>query len=457
MSHRTGSAGRAFQLGCIALGILAAQAVTARELPSLVHAQAGRVGAAVPGVESAYDALRLIPSSIPDGLGGPGQKVVIDNGAQEDFFGWSVAIDGSTAVLGAYGVTVNGHTQQGAAYVFTEADGIWTLAATLTADDGAPFDIFGSEVSLSGTVAAIGAYQADHSRGAVYVFTGSGGQWTQKARLAADDGASQDCLGWSVAVSDSTVIAGAPFAIVDNRQTGAVYVFAPVGGAWGQRQKLTASDAQLGDFFGDAVAIDGATAVIGADSATVDGHVVQGAAYVFDGTSGSWTEQAKLTSDDGAAYDNFGRSVAVSGATALIGAPYASSYEGAAYVFDGNGTDWHPGQKLLASDGAPDGYFGWSVALSGDLALVGAGSYSDQNPGHAYVFARSGGVWSETDEKSSGDGAGADYFGWSVAVSGTNALVGEPIATVGANYAQGAAFFYGGSDDVIFANGFDTD
>ena len=94
---------------------------------------------------------------------------------------------------------VNGHEQQGAAYVFTKTDDVWNLAATLTASDGVAFDLFGERVALSGNVAAIGAYQADGSRGAVYVFTGNGSHWTQKARLVADDGAASDCLGWSVA------------------------------------------------------------------------------------------------------------------------------------------------------------------------------------------------------------------------------------------------------------------
>jgi FG-GAP repeat protein len=421
-------------------------------LPSIVHSDAAATLRAPP--------IPVLDSVSPGSPFGARQKVVIEDGAQFDYFGWAVAVDGDTALVGAYGVTVGGNEQQGTAYVFTKADGVWTLAATLTANDGQPFDIFGDAVALSGGVAAIGAYQADQSRGAVYVFTGSGTHWTQKARLAADDAANGDCLGWSIAVANQTVLAGAPFALFDGEQYGAVYAFSPNAGVWGETQKFTSVDAELGDFFGNAIAMDDKTAVIGADSKTVAGHVVQGAAYVFDGSNGSWVQEAKLTSDDGAPFDNFGRSVAVSGSTVLVGAPYAvvddNAFQGAVYAFDGTGADWQQTAKLVASDGGPDGYFGWSVALSGDGALVGADAYDIQTPGKAYVLARSAGQWSETGVLASGDGAAVDFFGWSVALSGANAIVGEPFAVIGGHYAQGAAYFYDEPDDVIFADGFDA-
>ena len=444
MSQRVGSRRSRFfvHFSAFSLAIAAAGAAQAA-LPSIVHADPA-VTSPIPGLD--------------DSLGAR-QKVVIDGGAQEDYFGWAVAIDGDTALVGAYGVTVSGRQQQGSAYVFTKSDGLWTLAATLVANDGRPFDIFGDAVALSGGVAAIGAYQAGN-RGTVYVFTGSGTHWTQKARLNANDGATGDCLGWSVAVANQTVLAGAPFALFDGVQHGAVYAFAPSGGVWSQTQKFTADDAGLGDFFGDAVAMDGAMAVIGADSKTVGGHVVQGAAYVFDGSGGTWVQQAKLTSDDGVAYDNFGRSVAISGSTVLVGTPYATvdgnAFEGAVYAFDSDGTSWQQTAKLVASDGRGDGYFGWSVAISGDGALVGANAFNDNAPGEAYAFARSAGAWSETAALTSGDGNVVDFFGWSVALSGANALIGEPFANIDGNYAQGAVYFYDAPSDAIFRDGFDT-
>jgi hypothetical protein len=387
------------------------------------------------------------------------QKVVIDDGAQADFFGWAVAIDGRVALVGAYGVTVGTNEQQGLAYVFTEGDdGIWTLAATLEADDGRPCDTFGSAVALASGVAAVGAYQADGCVGHVYVFTGSGTHWTEAAQLATGAG-TRECLGWSLAAARGTVLAGAPFAHVDGAQTGAVYAFAPVAGEWTLTQRLTASDLVLGDFFGNAIAIDGDTAVIGNDNATIGGNTTQGAAYLFANVGGAWTEQAKLVADDGVAFDNFGRSVAVSGSTVLVGSPYAvidgNDFEGAVYAFDGSGESWMQSQKIVAGDGTVNTYFGWSLAIRGDDAIVGATSYYDPDAGAAYTFERTEGRWYETGERVSNDGTGVDLFGWSVAMSSTGAVVGEPEANVGANYAQGAAYFYDAPADRIFGNGFE--
>jgi FG-GAP repeat protein len=432
---------------CAIAALLSQAAAATQSLPSIVHP------AAVDAASSPFSQFGDVEP------GGTGQRVVIVDGAQEDFFGWSVAIDGDTALVGAYGTTIDGHEQQGAAYVFTKADGVWNLSATLIASDGAAFDTFGERVALSGNVAAIGAYQADDSKGAVYVFSGSGSHWTPKARLVADDGAANDCLGWSLAVTGQHVLAGAPFVMTGNVETGAVYAFAPSGGTWAQTQKLVPDDSNSGDQFGSTVAADGATAVVAADGALVGANYGQGAAYVYSLAGGTWTQQAKLIADDGVADDNFGRSVAVSGSTVLVGAPYVTidgnGFEGAAYVF--GGSDWRQQQKLVASDGAADGFFGWSVAVSGDTALVGAGSYNMTRAGEAYAFARASGLFEETHVYA-GDGGGVDFYGWSIAVSGSDAIVGEPFANVDANYAQGAAFFYelaAPADDTIFANGFE--
>lgn len=438
-------------------GPAAARADSAATLPSIVHSPAAN---ALSGASARTIASLTAPDALSaDGSVWSGQKVIIDDGAQEDFFGWSVAIDGQTALVGAYGVTVNGQEQQGAVYVFTESNGIWTETAMLTADDGRRFDIFGSEVALSGNVAAIGAYQSNLSVGAVYVFTGSGSAWTQKAKLTADDGVRGDCLGWSVAVSSAGVLAGAPFAVVDGIQVGAVYAFSANSGNWIQTQKVTADNGEIGDFFGDAIAMDGTIAVIGADSASA-GAQQQGAAYVFDTSGGNWMQKTELTSDDGASLDSFGRFVAISGTTIFVGAPYAvidgNAFEGAAYVFEGGSGTWGQTQKLIASDGTANGYFGWSVAVSGTTALIGANSYSNNtNPGLVYKFDKSSGIWAQTQELASGDGTGVDLFGWSVALDGTNAILGEPFAQVHGVFAQGAAYFYAPASDAIFANGFD--
>jgi len=144
--------------------------------------------------------------------------------------------------------------------------------------------------------------------------------------------------------------------------------------------RLGAARPAAGDHFGASVAISGSTAVVGAfnkNSAT-------GAAYVFARSGTAWSQQAELTAADGAPGDNFGNAIAISGSTAVIGAPGENSYTGAAYVFTRSGTIWSQQAKLTASDAAQYGHFGWSVAISGSTAIVGA----PWNPAvAAYVFA----------------------------------------------------------------------
>ena len=392
------------------------------------------------------------------------QKVVQDDGAASDNFGYAVAVSGSTAVVGAPNAGVDGDAR-GFAYVYTLVDGTWTLQQKIGADDGAALDGFGFSVSLSGDTLVVGAPYVsigdNGGEGAAYVFTRSGDTWTEVQKLDPDDGTPNFNFGWSVAVSGSTALISAPVAAVgENILQGKVYVFTDDGGSWSQAQTLVADDATEQSTFGESVAIDGTTAVIGA-SAT-NGYF--GAAYVFDGSGGTWTVTAELLPDDGMPLEFFGLSVAVSGTTALVGAYYQNvpphNHQGSAYVFSGEGGTWTQQQKLTASDGAAGDRFGLSVALDGSTALVGAylakiGDNTTQ--GAAYVFSGSDGTWTQTDKLVASDGASGDEFGNAVALSGDVALVAAFDASPSDQLNQGAAYFYAraGADDAIFVDGFD--
>jgi hypothetical protein len=261
------------------------------------------------------------------------------------------------------------------------------------------------------------------------VFVRSGTTWTQQAKLTASDGVSNDYFGYSVAISGNTAVTGA---VAKNSLTGAAYVFVRSGTAWSQQAKLTASDGAANDYFGDSVAVSGSTAVVGArqNSST-------GAAYVFVPSGTTWSQQAKLTASDAAPLDNFGVWVAVSGSTTVVGAFGKNSNTGAAYVFVRSGTTWSQQAELTAFDAAQSDNFGLSVALSGSIALVGASGKSS-NKGAAYVFVRSGTTWSQQSELTASDSVSNDYFGVSVALSGSNAVVGAQ----GKNSFTGAAYVY---------------
>jgi hypothetical protein len=235
-----------------------------------------------------------------------------------------------------------------------------------------------------------------------------------------------DNFGISVALDGDTAIIGA-----NNAESspywncGAAYVFTRTAGVWTVQARLLASDGYDGDYFGESVTLDGDTAIIGAWH-DIDERFY-GSAYVFNRTGGVWTEQVKLQASDCII---FGSAVALDGDTAVIGAyGHYGTYLSSAYVFVRTGDVWTMQAKLLPADGANDDNFGYAVAVEGDTVAVGA-PWDDDNgdySGSAYVFTRTDGVWSEQAKLLSSDGAPSEQgFGWSVAVEGDTALVGAP-------------------------------
>jgi hypothetical protein len=398
------------------------------------------------------------PVGASDFIGAYEFKLTADDGATADHFGGSVAISGDTVVVGAAYDEVGANTSQGSAYVFTKNGTNWTQQAHLTAGDGAALDYFGTSVAISGDTVLVGAdlddVGANTSQGSAYVFIRSGSNWTQQAKLTANDGEPAGFFGSSVALSGDTALIGAPGQDAGmNASQGAAYVFTRSGAAWTQQAKLTAGDGAGYDLFGSSVGLSGNTAVVGAYYDDVGANSNQGSAYVFVRNATSWTEQAKLTASDGAAHDYFGISVAISDDTVLVGADYddvgGNADEGSAYVFTWDGTSWTEQAHLTTSDGAADDEFGGSVAINGDTALIGAiwqdvGVNSEQ--GSVYVFTRSGTTWTEQTQLTASDGAAHDYFGRSVALNGDTAVVGAYYGDIGGNTNQGSAYVYDGGE-----------
>jgi hypothetical protein len=330
-------------------------------------------------------------------------------GTSDSFFGYSVAVSGSTAIIGAW----NDAGGNGAAYVYVQAGTSWSLQQKLTAGNGASGDQFGYAVAISGNTALVGAGGKSNGQGAAYVFTRSGTTWAQQAQLTSSDGAASDCFGCSVAVAGTSAFIGAPGKLGN---TGAAYAFTNAGTTWSQSSEFGGQTSE--GYFGFSVAIssDAATAVAGEFGANSS----QGSAYVFGQSGGSWSQSAVVTASDGDAGDNFGYAVAASPGAILVGA-YANGGKGAAYYFAGSGTSWVQQSKLVASDGASNDYFGYAVALSGTTAVIGAYEKSvTGGPGEAYVFTSSGSAWSQQVVLP----PIGTYSGYAVAASGTTAVVG---------------------------------
>lgn len=304
-------------------------------------------------------------------------KLTAADGASGDRFGFSVAMDGSTAIVGAYGDDDRG-SNSGSAYLFDTATGAQTRK--LTASDGASFDRFGQSVAISGNTAVVGAFNDDSAAGAAYVFNATTGN--QIAKLTANDSGTGDRLGYSVGVDGTTAIVGAYADDDGGSSSGSAYLFDTTTGA--QLFKLTAGDAAGGDSFGYAVAISGTTAIVGAYNDDDAGNS-SGSAYLFDTTTGN--QIAKLTADDATENDWFGHSVAIAGDIAIVGAYYqGGTGSGAAYLFDVSTGEQIA--KILASDGAANDYFGYGVGISEDFALVGSYGNDDDgfDSGSAYVY-----------------------------------------------------------------------
>ena len=347
-------------------------------------------------------------------------------------------------------------------------------------------DKFGYSVSLSGDTLAVGAYSEDSSElgglndnsradsGAVYIFTRSGTTWSRQAFLKPGLSSENDYFGWSVSLSGDTLAVGAKFedsassSNVGNTgapDAGAVYVFTRSGAEWTQQAYLKASNISSEDYFGHSVSLSGDTLAVGAigEDSDSDGNrgvgitrYESGAVYVFTRTSTSggsaiWSQEAYLKAPHTDSYDNFGRSVSLSGDTLAVGAigedgnatggpsNNDAAGSGAVYVFTRSvtlsGTTWSREAYLKADSPESEDRFGESVSLSGDTLAVGAywegrdatggpGGNTTSRSGAVYVFTRAGTAWSrQAYLKASNIGAN-DQFGHSVSLSGDTLAVG---------------------------------
>jgi len=277
---------------------------------------------------------------------------------------------------------------------------------------------------------------------------------TQEASLEASDAQTQDYMGQAVAVSGDYAVLGAPKDDDRGVAAGAAYVFLRSGGVWSQVVKLRASDGAAGDEFGGAVGIDGDTLVVGAKLDDVSGlgpgaagiNKDWGSAYVFVRSGTTWVQQAKLLAADREPRDHFGSSVGISGNTVAIGAETSagiSTSTGAAYVFTRTGTMWSQQAKIRASNGVGLDYFGFSIAIDGDWVVVGAtnADAAGSSSGSAYVFERNGTNWTQRQELLPAGLSASDKLGWSVAIDGGRLVVGASNGD-GAVAGSGAAYVY---------------
>lgn len=327
------------------------------------------------------------------------------------YFGYSVAISGGIAIVGA--PTCG---SSGCAFVFTKRTSGWVQTAQLTGSDTVAGDEFGSAVAISGTTVVVGAYLHAKAAGDAYVFTKTATGWKQVAELKGFDTVPGDKFGGEgIAISGANIVVGVGF---HAGYSGRAYVFTRSHGTWKQTAELKGSDTIAGNEFGTSVAISGGIALIGAPLR----DRFFGGVYVFIETASRWRQTAELKSSATTAGE-FGIDVSVSGTTAVVGSSAQANGAGRAYVFTKTATGWRRIAVLQGSDSVAYDYFGSTLAISGTTAVVGSAFY-DHDAGRAYVFTKTVTGWRQAAELEGSDTRVGDVFGSALAISGTTAVVG---------------------------------
>lgn len=299
------------------------------------------------------------------------------DGAQNDLFGNAVASSANYLLVGANGKA----NYTGAAYLYTLSGTVWNAPTKLLPGDGSVGDNFGSAVALNGSSALIGASFKNNSTGGAYFFRRIGNSWPQTDAVAAADAQSGSSFGFAVSLSGNTAVISAPDS---NNSTGAVYIFVYNGSRWVQQSKIVPTDAIANDTFGWSVSLSGN--VLAATSPGANGGL--GAAYVFSRSGITWTQQAKLKVPNSLATDFYGYAVVTNGSLVYVAAPGYNKSAGIVYQFFVNGTTGVLQSSLSPYDVQLGALFGTSLSLSGNYLMVGA-PYTSGKHGAAYIYDNS--------------------------------------------------------------------
>ncbi len=318
------------------------------------------------------------------------------------------------------------------------------------AADAAPDDVYGSSVAVDQSLLVVGAPWADATgttldSGRAYVYRQLGSSWVEEARLTPSDPTTAGLFGVSVAMMGNTIAVGAPGARAGGVPQGAVYMFERVGGAWTEVARLSAADALWGDEFGASLDLDGSLLLVGAPG-RFGIAANSGAAYLFERLV-VWSQQAKFVASDSEELDRFGEAVAIYGTRAAVGAPSEDDpikESGAVYIYEGFGTVWNEVAKLKPADAVPFDAFGSALALWGERLIAGApgGTWVGVKSGSVVMYESSVSGWLQLDRILPNDLGAGDRFGTAVSMHADKLIVGGPRHD-GSSGDSGAAWFFG--------------
>ena len=407
----------------VATGSVQRASTVAQPIPPALRSA---IVAAAPLRHSLHHNVSLTSSAIADPGATPG-----------DQFGSSIAVSGSTALVGAWGATTSSGSQTGLVYVFTLQSGTWVLTQTLADPGASDGDTFGAAVALSGSTALIGAWGTNADAGAAYVFNQVGGVWTLSQTLTAATPTSGDNFGSAVALSGNYAAVGSWGAAND---AGTVTLFSLGGSTWSMSQTMSDPLAASSDAFGSALSLSGSSLLIGAPG-SLDS---MGAAYFYGLSGATWSLVSSVADPDATTGDEFGASLALAGATGVVGAPGAANYAGEVVPFSlGNGA-WTQGSVVADPNATAGDVFGAAVAFDGSTLAVGASGESVGTTtvataaGAVYSFTNSANTWTMVSQTfdplttTAPANASGDSFGGAVGIAGSTLVAGAPGTASGA-------------------------
>lgn len=351
-------------------------------------------------------------------------KLVSANREARAEYGTAVAIFNSYAVVGS----PRENEASGNAYIYAkEQSGDWPFLQSLSAPDPNFGAEYGGATKITDTHLVIAAGRADVSgisrTGALYVYELNGSTWEYDSKLIASDftyGAMMGMNPTSLAIENTTIIAGAPG---ENGWMGSAYIFEKSGDSWSQVQKLMNPTAQQNDVFGIGVAIEGNIIVVGASEE--DG--TKGAAHIFTKNGGVWEHVQKISASDGMAQAYFGASVAIANTRIVIGAYGDMGGIGATYIFEVDDMgNWSETQKITASSSSSEANFGWNCIMRDEYLIVSAPHPYGLEKGEVYVYENIGGTYEEIQQVESLDLAPEDFYGWNIEMDANQLIVGAP-------------------------------
>ena len=352
-----------------------------------------------------------------DGLWFQQQQLAAATPVSNGAFGTAVAIDGTRIAVGSGGSTGT-PGGSGAVHLFTFDGSSWVAEDVLSPLDAQDTDEFGTALALSGDLLVVGAPLHDaavSNSGAAYIYRFDGSAWALEQKLTVAEGLNGDAFGDAVAIATDTVFIGAPTRTNGAGDAGVVYPFRWDGvSAWLPEPVLGSPSTGFEHFFGAALAAQDARLVVGEYGNTLDGEET-GAVHIFRDEGGAWTFETTLTASDANGGDRFGFSVALDG-DILVAGGYLNDDKGVnsgtAYIFRDDLGLWTQETKMTANDGAAFDFFGIATAVSGDIIICGATFDDDAGSasGSAYVYNRFPVVISDADCNGNGINDLIDMF-----------------------------------------------